>query len=98
MLHQYNNIYTSLHKYLLKKKHKPITGKKKKKTIAIVAIVPLGTVVTIQNLGKRKKKKWLTKPKHCSYSDLAHSRFYIYRFIFSYDWSQFHILLFYFDL
>ena len=28
---------------------------KKKKTIAIVAIVPLGIVVTIQNLGGKKK-------------------------------------------
>ena len=56
LLCQYNNIYTSLHKYLLKKKYKPITGKKKKRIIAIVAIVPLGTVVTIQDLGKRKKK------------------------------------------
>ena len=29
-------------------------------TVATVAIVPLGIVATIQNLGK---KKWLTKPK-----------------------------------
>ena len=46
MLYQYNNIYTSLHKYLKGKqkkkhththtqKHKPITGKKKK-NVAIV--------------------------------------------------------------
>ena len=28
--------------------------KKKKKTIAIIATVPLGTVVTVQNLGKKK--------------------------------------------
>ena len=45
----------------------------------MVATVPLGTVVTVQNLGK---KKWLTKPKHCSYSDLAHSRLYIYIYIY----------------
>ena len=32
--------------------------------------MPLGTVVTVQNLGE---KKWLTKPKYCSYSALAHS-------------------------
>ena len=52
LLYQYNNIYTSLHKYIKgKKKHTPITGKKK--TITIVATVPLGTVVTIQNLGKK---------------------------------------------
>ena len=42
---QYKNIYTSLHKYL---------KGKKKKTIAIVATVPLGTVVTVQNLGGEK--------------------------------------------
>ena len=88
LLCQYKNIYTSLHKYL--------KGKKKKKTIAIVAIVPLGIVVTDQDL--RKKKMWLTKPKHCCYNDLAHSLFYIYKFIFSCGWSQFHILLFYFEL
>ena len=62
MLCQYKNIYTSLHKYLKGKK------KKKKKTIAIVAIVPLGIVVTDQDL--RKKKMCLTKPKHCSYNVL----------------------------
>ena len=50
---QYNNIYTSLHKYL--------KGKKKKKTIAIVATVPLGIAVTIQNLGKKKKVVHETK-------------------------------------
>ena len=55
LLCQYNNIYTGLHKYLKeKKKHKLIIGKKKKKTIAIVATVPLGTVVTVQNLGGKK--------------------------------------------
>ena len=59
MFHQYNNISTHLHKYLKeKKKHKPITEekKKKKKTVAIVITVPLGTVVTVQNLGKKKEK------------------------------------------
>ena len=50
MLCQYNNIYTSLHKYLKWKKKK----KKKKKTLAIVATKQLGTVVTVQNLGKKK--------------------------------------------
>ena len=53
---QYNNIYTNLHKYLKekrKKKHKPII-KEKKKTIAIVATVPLGTVVTFKTLEKKK--------------------------------------------
>ena len=33
---------------------KPIT--RKKKTVVIIATVPLGTVVTVQNLGKKKKK------------------------------------------
>ena len=28
----------------------------------MVATVPLGTVVTVQNLGKKKKKEWLMKP------------------------------------
>ena len=41
--------------------------KKRKIEVAIVATVPLGTVVTVQNLKKKKKKKkkretkWLTK-------------------------------------
>ena len=70
---QYNNIYTSLHKYLKeKKKHKPITIKiKNKKTLGIVPTVPLGTVATaplgivatVQNMDQKKKKRlWLTKP------------------------------------
>ena len=71
---QYNNIYTSLHKYLKekKKKHKPITIKiKNKKTLGIVATVPLGTVATaplgivatVQNMDqKKKKRRWVTKP------------------------------------
>ena len=46
---QYNNIYTSLHKYLKEKRKR-----KKKKTIAIVATVPLGTVVTFKTLEKKK--------------------------------------------
>ena len=52
LLCQYNNIYTSLHKYLKgKKKHKPIT---KKKNVATVATTSLGTVVIVQNLEKKK--------------------------------------------
>ena len=47
LLCQYNNIYTSLHKYL----------KGKKKSAATVAIVPLGTVVTVQNLGKKSSSQ-----------------------------------------
>ena len=43
LLCQYNNIYTSLHKYL----------KGKKKTVATVVTMPLGTVVTVQNFGKK---------------------------------------------
>ena len=40
MLCQYNYIYANLHKYFKeKKKHKPITGKKK--TLDIVATVPV---------------------------------------------------------
>ena len=55
LLCQYNNIYTGLHKYLKeKKKAQTDYRKKKKKTIAIVATVPLGTVVTVQNLGGKK--------------------------------------------
>ena len=49
LLCQYNNIYTNLHKYLKGKKN----DYWKKKIVATVAIVPLGTVVTIQNLGKK---------------------------------------------
>ena len=38
-----------------KKKYKQKTGKRKeKKNVAIVATVPLGTVVTVQNLGGKK--------------------------------------------
>ena len=49
---QYNNVYISLYKYLQgKKKHKPIA--KKKKNVAIVAILPFATVVTVQNLEKK---------------------------------------------
>ena len=56
---QYIYIYISLYKYLKgKKKHKPITEKKKK------------TIITAQNL---EKKKWLMKPNSCSYSTLVHS-------------------------
>jgi len=36
--------------------------------------VPLGTVVTVQNLERERKKKWFTKPKPCNYSALAYSR------------------------
>ena len=48
LLCQYNNIYTSLHKYLKEKqkKNRLLEEEKKKKT--------LGTVATVQ---------WLTKPK-----------------------------------
>ena len=51
---QYNSIYTSFHKYLKGEKN---TNKLKKKNVAIVATVPLGTAVTVQNLGKKNKKK-----------------------------------------
>ena len=54
LLCQYNNIYTSLHKYLKGKKKNTNRLQEKKKTITIVATVPLGTVVTVQNLGKKK--------------------------------------------
>ena len=62
MLCQYNNIYTSLHKYLKEKRKKNKQTNKqtntnrlheKRKYIAIVATVPLGIAVTIQNLGKK---------------------------------------------
>ena len=55
LLYQYNNIYTSLHKYLKgkKKKNKQIDYWKKKNVVT-VATVPFGTVVTVQNLGKKK--------------------------------------------
>ena len=51
MLCQYNNIYTSLHKYLKWKKKKSTNKllKKKKKKV--------GTVATVQNLNKGLKKK-----------------------------------------
>ena len=83
MLYQYNNIYISLHKYLKgKKKHThKIDYWKKKKNVAIVATVPLGTVVIVQNLGGKKSGSRNRKT-----------------FILNYGWSQFHILLFYFDL
>ena len=50
---QYNNIYISLHKYFYKKK-----------TVTTVATVPLGTVVTVQNLGKKKKKSGSQNQSH----------------------------------
>ena len=34
---------------------------KKKKNVATVATVPLGTVVTIQKKKKKKETKWLNK-------------------------------------
>ena len=49
MLCQYNNIYTSLHKYLKWKKKKTQTNYFKKKKV--------GTVATVQNLNKGLKKK-----------------------------------------
>ena len=52
MLCQYKNIYTSLNKYL-KGKKKTQTDYREKKNVATVATVPLGTVVTVQNLGKK---------------------------------------------
>ena len=52
LLCEYNNIYTSLHKYLNEKKKKQHTNRLLKKKN--VATVSLGTVVTIQNLGKKK--------------------------------------------
>ena len=48
LLCQYNNIYANLYKYL---KHKPIIGKKK----------TLGTVATVQNMGKKKAVAHETK-------------------------------------
>ena len=84
---QYNNIYTSLHKYLLKKNTNRLQGKKKKRIIAIVAIVPLGTVVTIRALVFR----WLRA--FTSMAKSIHKTFFL-----SCDWSQFYILLLYFDL
>ena len=67
LLCQYNNIYTSLHKYLKKKKkkHKPIT-EEKKKTVPIVVTVPPGTVAR-----QTDKKEGLTKPKCTVQSTIA---------------------------
>ena len=63
MLYQYNNIYISLHKIFKRKTHTHThkTDYWKKKNVAIVATVPLGTVVIVQNLGE---KKWLMKPQN----------------------------------
>ena len=53
MLYQYNNIYAGSYKYL--KEKKSTNGRlEKKNVVATIAIVPLGTVATIQNLGKKK--------------------------------------------
>ena len=85
MLYQYNNIYTSLHKYLKgKKKHthtKTQTDYWKKKNVAIVATVPLGTVVIVQNLGK---KKWLTKPQNIFFLVVVGHSFIFYYFLLTY--------------
>ena len=86
MLYQYNNIYISLHKYLKGKTHTHTHTHTQnrlleKKNVAIVATVPLGTVVIVQNLGGKKSGSRNRKT-----------------FILNYGWSQFHILLFYFDL
>ena len=44
------------------KRKKKKTNRRLKKKVSTVAIVPLGTVATIQNFKKKKKKtKWLTK-------------------------------------
>ena len=91
MLYQYNNIYTSLHKYLKGKKththththtHKNTNGLlEKKKNVAIVATVPLGTAVIVQNLGK---KKWLTKPQNIFFLVVVGHNFIFYYFILTY--------------
>ena len=83
MLYQYNNIYISLHKIFKRKTHTHTqkTDYWKKTNVAIVATVPLGTVVIVQNLGGKKSGSRNHKT-----------------FILNYGWSQFHILLFYFDL
>ena len=48
-------MYSDIYKRKKKKKNK----QKTKKKVSTVAIVPLGTVATIQNF--KKKTKWLTK-------------------------------------
>ena len=49
---------------IYKKEKKKITNRIFKKKVSTVATVPLGTVATVQNLKKRKKKtKGLTKMK-----------------------------------
>ena len=83
---QYNNIYTSLHKYLKeKKKHKPITIKiKNKKTLGIVPTVPLGTIVTVllgiiatvQNMGGKKKGSGSRNQMYSAKALYAHSCFH----------------------
>ena len=50
LLYQYNNIYKR------KKKKNGRLKKEKKKIVATVAIVPLGTVAMVQNLKKEKEK------------------------------------------
>ena len=58
LLYHYNNIYTNLHKYLKGKKknsNRLLKEKKKKKNpVVTVATMPLDTVITVQNLGKKK--------------------------------------------
>ena len=49
LLYQYNDIFKR------KKKYKWKTGKKKK-NVATIATVPLGTVATFQNLKKKEDK------------------------------------------
>ena len=54
LLCQYNNIYASYYKYLKEKKVQTEDWRKKEKKKNSVATVPLGTVVIVQNLGKKK--------------------------------------------
>ena len=79
LLCQYNNIYTSLHKYLKEKKRK----KKEKEKVA-----HQNDTVDEQC----KNTEW-TLLKYCSGIAAFHKTF-----IFNCGWSQFYILLFYFDL
>ena len=86
MLYQYNNIYKK------KKKYK----QKTKKTVTTVATVQPGIVATILNLKKKRKKK-KARQSVTTFTQQVSQHFHKI-FIFSCSWSQFHILLFYFDL
>ena len=78
---QYNNIYTSLHKYL-KGKKKPQTDYQKKKKIGTVVTVPPGIVAIVQKYCTNKCHNIFTK--HI-FSVVVGYNFIFYYFILTYN-------------